>query len=153
MNQGWASVARVAADANPIREHLGEIPRVLNRYAYGLNNPLRLEDPSGHDTMDPNGVKRFIAAHHGQMPTAFYRALIIHEYVHVLQYRRLKAAFLPHDIALGVGDVILRRDPASFGNRQYPLEAPADSVQRTYEKGPNLAPPWNFLPVPWSFTP
>jgi RHS repeat-associated protein len=29
-------------------------PQALNRYAYGLNNPLRLNDPTGHVYDDPN---------------------------------------------------------------------------------------------------
>jgi len=43
----------------------------LNRYAYALNNPLRLVDPGGHlpQNWDPAWAKQFEAAHEGQAPT------------------------------------------------------------------------------------
>jgi RHS repeat-associated protein len=43
-------------------------PQALNRYAYGVNEPLRLVDPTGHDTWDPNWVAAFKDAHNGQAP-------------------------------------------------------------------------------------
>ncbi len=47
-------------------------PQALNRYAYGLNSPLRLVDPSGHDPRDwfnQQWLDEFRAAHQGQNPT------------------------------------------------------------------------------------
>ncbi len=46
-------------------------PQVLNRFAYGYNNPVKYADPSGHDPSqyDSQWVTRFKAAHHGQDPT------------------------------------------------------------------------------------
>jgi RHS repeat-associated protein len=46
----------------------------------------------------------------GQISLSWYRALIIHEYVHVLQYRHLGAAFLPDHVAFGVRDVLQTGD-------------------------------------------
>jgi RHS repeat-associated protein len=46
-------------------------PQTLNRYAYALNNPLRLVDPSGHDPVDwfnANWVREFRAHHNNQDP-------------------------------------------------------------------------------------
>ena len=41
-------------------------PQALNRYAYALNNPLRLVDPSGHDPMDPKWIAQFERQNHRQ---------------------------------------------------------------------------------------
>jgi RHS repeat-associated protein len=242
-------------------------PQALNRYAYALNNPLRLNDPSGHDPLDPSQMDpawaaRFAHAHQGDQPTlqdweddqfsvshagsgpngawtafdwqsyhyvraalgpdlmgeigrpqdigpvggamadtvggvnvkgvpwvdgpdgsriylgggvppgaaawtfgnniiigkdtiarlnagqisvGWYRSLIIHEYVHVLQYRRLGAAgFLTEYVASGVGDVIGSGHRASFGNGNNVLEAPAYAVQYAYWHDPGLVAPWSF---------
>ena len=41
-------------------------PQALNRYAYTLDNPLKLVDPTGHSSMDRSWVSRWEAQHPGQ---------------------------------------------------------------------------------------
>ena len=48
-------------------------PQALNRFAYALDNPLKLVDPSGHDPKDwfnQQWVKEFRTAHNGADPQA-----------------------------------------------------------------------------------
>jgi len=231
-------------------------PQVLHRYAYALNNPLRLVDPSGHDPMDPGWVANYEAAHDGRAPTEqdwedrqfslanpgtgsggawtgadwetysqvrgilgprllseigkghspgiweelasadlvlnahkpveditavagpdgteIYvggtvpgkadawtwgnmiiinqgyvqshsandlRALIAHEYTHVLQYRALGFTFVPDYVWSGIGAV---KSGRGFGSSANAFEMPAYEIQHIYEANPWLPAPWDF---------
>jgi RHS repeat-associated protein len=45
----------------------GKNPQQFNRYSYGLNNPVKYLDPSGHDPIDAAWEQAFYAAH-GRAP-------------------------------------------------------------------------------------
>jgi len=47
-------------------------PQALNRYAYGLNNPVKYNDPSGHDPLDRVWRNRFATVHHREPQSEDY---------------------------------------------------------------------------------
>jgi len=108
----------------------GEVPHSAAAWTFGNNIII------GKDT-----IARLNA---GRLSLGDYRALIIHEYVNVLQFRRLKAGFLPDYIISGADNVVTSGNARSFGNAANPLEAPAYAVQAIYSFDPGLAAPWEF---------
>lgn len=84
------------------------------------------------------------AVHDGRISLERYRALIIHEYVHVLQYRKLGASFLPSYFSAGVNTAVTTKHLQSFGNNRNPFESPAYRVEELYTAHPRLPAPWVF---------
>jgi RHS repeat-associated protein len=96
----------------------------------------------GNDIIIGKGTIARVAQ--GQISLSEYRALIAHEYTHVLQYRLLVAGFFGEYVASGMAGAILSRNVGNFGSAVNVLERPAYAVQDVYTHDPDLALPWEF---------
>jgi len=70
-----------------------------------------------------------------------YRALLIHEYVHVLDYRAQGVGYLG---SYASGMATAGRSGQGVGSAANPLEARNHQVETIYEANPWLPPPWDF---------
>lgn len=78
-----------------------------------------------------------------QDPQGFagFRALLVHEYVHILDYRAQGASYIPDYVLAGRDSL---RSGDAFGGRNNVLEARQYAIEEIYRANPWLPGPWEF---------